>query len=102
MPFSAPSAGSRKVEPRKRKQSPSDRRRKAKRALVVARNTASEIQGAARRRQRERSSGAANAAAVLDTDLGFLYDRFGDEKREIFVSGVFIETPYKGRTWRAE
>lgn len=95
-------AGSRKVEPRKRKQTPSDQRRKTKRALANALRTSAEIQGAARRRQRERSAGAANAATSLDTDLGHLYDRFGDNKREVFTSGVFVETPYKGRTWRAE
>lgn len=88
MPGAARSAGSRKVEPRRRKRSPSDQRRKARRALAQALGTSAEIQGKARQRQRSRAEGEANRAASLDTDLFELYGRLGADKRQAAETGV--------------
>jgi len=102
MPTPASSAGSRKVEPRKRKRSPSDNARNLRRRLAKAVRTSSEIQGKSRRRQRSRAAGEANFATSLDTDLRGLYEIFGDDKRDVFATGKVPDgTPYRGRTWRA-
>lgn len=97
-----PREAGRRIAPRKRKRSPSEERRKLRRALKRAVRTSTEIQGAARKRQRSRAAGESNAAASLDTDLDGLYGAFGDDKRAIFATGqVPNGAPYKGRTWRA-
>lgn len=97
------SAGSREVEPfkrRRRKQTPSDERRKTKRAVERALQTSAEIQGKSRARQRRRSRSEANAAQSLTTDLGELYGRFQGDKRNILGTGYLKQLPYKGSTWR--
>lgn len=104
MPKLAPSAGSRKGAPNveRKHRSPSDRRRKARRALAKAVATSGEIQGKSRKRQRSRAGGEANAATILGTDLARLYAKFGDDKRDVFATGLIPDgTPYKGRTWKA-
>lgn len=80
------------------KRSPSDRRRKVRRALAEAVQTTAEIQGTARARQKTRAAGNANDAAVKTTDLEHLYGDLREDKRALYATGLIPEgTPYRGR-----
>lgn len=82
-------AGSRQVEPRrKRKQTPSDERRKVRRAVAQAKQTADEIQSASRKRRTSRAAGEANRAVSLDSELDGLYGEFRADRRGIYGAGV--------------
>lgn len=103
-----PLSGSREVEPvtttgrRQSKRSPSSQRRKARRAIENAVQTANEIQGAARARQRARAKGRAVQAAARTDKLDELYGNFRRDKRDIYASGLVPEgTGYRGRTSKA-
>lgn len=85
------------------RRSPSDRKRKARRALRKALDSSARIQGASRQRQRSRLAGEANRAVSLDTDLGLLHSELSERKREAMATGLVPNgTPFKGRTWRAQ
>ena len=82
----APSAGSREVEPRRRRRSPSDHRRKIRRALERAERTAAENHSAATERQRSQAAGERNRAASLTTDLDNGFKQLRTERGDVYAA----------------
>jgi len=81
--------------------SPSQRRRRARRALARARNKRDQIQTSSVDRQQARVAREANTVTRLDRELPELYDEYTLNRQEIVRSGLVEPRPYRGQTWRA-